>query len=124
MSDYALALALLALNEQQPRGVEPLGLLVSERRLELPRAIRPLGPQPSASTNSATPTWEPGVYREADAFGHAGNASDDVLDLGEMTRNPVTGFELRELRFVHIALPLLGDGTPCVEAASGRRIRW
>ena len=29
---------------------------VSERGLEPPRAYRPLGPQPSASTNSATPT--------------------------------------------------------------------
>ena len=44
----------------------PLGLkalerlhvrMVSERRLELPRDNVPLGPQPSASTNSATPTW-------------------------------------------------------------------
>ena len=36
---------------------------VSERGLEPPRAISSLGPQPSASTNSATPTWTaPGVY--------------------------------------------------------------
>jgi hypothetical protein len=32
------------------------GFTVSERRLELPRDNVPLGPQPSASTNSATPT--------------------------------------------------------------------
>ena len=35
---------------------------VSERGLEPPRAVRPLGPQPSASANSATPTWGGAVY--------------------------------------------------------------
>ena len=53
----------------EPEDSEPenplylFGILVSERRLELPRAKSPLGPQPSASTNSATPTCEPEVYR-------------------------------------------------------------
>ena len=35
---------------------------MSEGGLEPPRPIRTLGPQPSASANSATPTRAPGVY--------------------------------------------------------------
>ena len=60
-------------DEQQPRGVEPKGLLVSERRLELPPGLTRLGPQPSASTNSATPTWwdEAGVYRTHPQYGQS-----------------------------------------------------
>ena len=35
---------------------------VSEGGLEPPPPYRGLGPQPSASTNSATPTWQPAEY--------------------------------------------------------------
>jgi len=39
-----------------------------------------------------------------------------------MARDPVSRFEFFELRFVHVTLPLLRDGTPCVEPASRGRI--
>ena len=90
--------------------------VVSERGLEPPRGITPLGPQPSASANSATPTWGRGVYVGS------GPSLDDLLDLRKVTYNSAVWFYFAHLESVVGPFRKLDLRAPGVESTPGRWI--